>query len=187
MGNIINVKQPEFNLRSRLNELDYDKIPYEKMPLGSIVQIQQATQNNTNTQSGTGTLDTDLTLDFYPKFANSAIHIEFNGWIWAKLIASNNDLQGGFAIKRNIPYADGTVSTQVTDLNRNFRRCEESSVSYTDLGVMQNIHNIDYPNTTHKIQYVFQLYITATSHFIQLNNNWTGSTTAKLTAMEIKQ
>ena len=187
MASFLRVRQPEFNLRSRLNELDYDKIPYEKMPLGSIVQIQQATQNNTNTQSGTGTLDTDLTLDFYPKFANSAIHIEFNGWIWAKLIASNNDLQGGFAIKRNIPYADGTVSTQVTDLNRNFRRCEESSVSYTDLGVMQNIHNIDYPNTTHKIQYVFQLYITATSHFIQLNNNWTGSTTAKLTAMEIKQ
>ena len=40
MGSIINVKQPEFNLRSRLNELDYDTIPYEKMPLGSVLQVQ---------------------------------------------------------------------------------------------------------------------------------------------------
>ena len=86
----IRVEKPAFNLRSKLNELDYAHIPYEKMPSGSIIQVKQATQNNTNTQSGVGTLDTDLTLDFYPKFANSAIHIEFNGWIWAKLISSNN-------------------------------------------------------------------------------------------------
>ena len=184
---VLRVRQSGFNLRSKLNELDYDKIPYEKMPLGSIIQIKQATQNNTNTQSGVGTLDTDLTLDFYPKFANSAIHIEFNGWIWANLISTNNDLQGGFAIKRNIPYDTGTVSTQVTDLNRTFRRAEPSNVGAMDLGVMQNIHNIDYPNTTHKITYIFQLYVIGGSHLMQLNNNWTGNTTAKLIAMEIRQ
>ena len=184
----VRIEKPAFNLRSKLNDLDFGVVPLEKMPAGSIIQIQESTQNNTNTQSGVGTTNTDLTLDFWPRFASSKIHIEFNGWIYAKLIASNNDLQGGIAIKRDITYANNTTqSTQVTDLNRTFRRCEETNVSYTDLGVMQNIHAIDTPNTIRKITYVFQLYISASSHFIQLNNNWTGSTTAKLTAMEIKQ
>jgi len=35
---VLRVRQPGFNLRSKLNELDYDKIPYEKIPQGSIVQ-----------------------------------------------------------------------------------------------------------------------------------------------------
>ena len=184
----VRIEKPAFNLRSKLNDLDFGVVPLEKMPAGSIIQIQESTQNNTNTQSGVGTLDTDLTLDFWPRFASSKIHIEFNGWIWAKLISTNNDLQGGFAIKRNITYANNTTqSTQVTDLNRTFRRADASNVSYMDFGTMQNIYAIDTPNTIHKITYVFQLYVISNSHFMQLNNSWTGDTTAKLTAMEIKQ
>ena len=55
MGSIINVKQPAFNLRSRLNELDYDTIPYEKMPLGSVLQVQH---NYVTAQTVFGTTNT---------------------------------------------------------------------------------------------------------------------------------
>ena len=36
------ISKPEFNLREKLNELDYSRVPYEKMPAGSIIQIHQA-------------------------------------------------------------------------------------------------------------------------------------------------
>ena len=36
----IRVSKPEFNLREKLTELDYSRVPYEKMPAGSIIQIK---------------------------------------------------------------------------------------------------------------------------------------------------
>ena len=37
----VRISKPEFNLREKLNELDYSRVPYEKMPAGSIIQIHQ--------------------------------------------------------------------------------------------------------------------------------------------------
>ena len=38
----VRISKPEFNLREKLSELDYSRVPYEKMPAGSIIQIHQA-------------------------------------------------------------------------------------------------------------------------------------------------
>ena len=38
----VRVTKPEFNLREKLSELDYSRVPYEKMPAGSIIQIKHA-------------------------------------------------------------------------------------------------------------------------------------------------
>ena len=35
---VVRVERPEFNLRSKLNEVDFSKLPYEKFPIGSVVQ-----------------------------------------------------------------------------------------------------------------------------------------------------
>ena len=35
---VVRVEKPEFNLRSKLNEVDFSKLPYEKFPIGSVVQ-----------------------------------------------------------------------------------------------------------------------------------------------------
>ena len=35
---VIRVEKPEFNLRSKLNEIDFSKLPYEKFPIGRVVQ-----------------------------------------------------------------------------------------------------------------------------------------------------
>jgi hypothetical protein len=37
----VKVTQPSINLREKISELDYDRIPYEKMPAGSIIGVQQ--------------------------------------------------------------------------------------------------------------------------------------------------
>ena len=37
----VRISKPEFNLRDKLSELDYSRVPYEKMPAGSIIQFKQ--------------------------------------------------------------------------------------------------------------------------------------------------
>ena len=40
---LVRVEKDKFNLRSKLNELDYGHVPYEKMPAGSIIQAASTT------------------------------------------------------------------------------------------------------------------------------------------------
>ena len=82
MGSIINVKQPEFNLRSRLNELDYDTIPYEKMPLGSVLQVQH-NYVTAQTVFGATTSATEVFgIDISPKSRTSSflvsVHVSYS-------------------------------------------------------------------------------------------------------------
>ena len=35
---VVKITKPEFNLREKLTELDYDRVPFQKMPAGSVVQ-----------------------------------------------------------------------------------------------------------------------------------------------------
>ena len=36
----VRVSKPEFNLREKITELDYDRVPIQKMPAGSVVQVK---------------------------------------------------------------------------------------------------------------------------------------------------
>ena len=50
----INVTKEPINLREKLNELDFDKVPFQKMPAGSVLQVVSAfTGIGANTTSGT--------------------------------------------------------------------------------------------------------------------------------------
>jgi len=81
MGSIINVKQPAFNLRSRLNELDYDKIPYEKMPSGTVIQhvYNQTRANGHMSTTSTSFADLSYSVSITPHFSNSIMLIEWSG------------------------------------------------------------------------------------------------------------
>ena len=69
------VSKPEFNLRDKLNELD-GKVPYEKMPSGSIIQVayaQTKTQQSSTSQSFINA--TNMFVDISPRFSTSQIII----------------------------------------------------------------------------------------------------------------
>jgi len=79
MASFLRVRQPEFNLRSRLNELDYDRIPYEKMPLGTVIQhvYDTGTGSHFTTTSGSWT-NLNWSVSITPHFANSLMLIELS-------------------------------------------------------------------------------------------------------------
>ena len=77
----INAHKPEFNLREKLNRLDTARVPYEKMPSGSVIQTQFAyyrvggTNNEFETTSSTFQQSPFL-VKISPKFADSTIKFE---------------------------------------------------------------------------------------------------------------
>ena len=75
----VRITKPEFNLRDTISELNYDKIPYHKMPQGSIIQLVSGeTEYRTATSSSSYTA-TDMYATITPRFRSSKIFITLGG------------------------------------------------------------------------------------------------------------
>ena len=74
----VRITKPAFNLREKLSELDYSRVPYEKMPAGSVIQVKSLEYDDifSSSHSGNQYVDvTDFNLDISPRFSNSKILI----------------------------------------------------------------------------------------------------------------
>ena len=69
----VRISKPEFNLREKLNELDYSRVPYEKMPAGSIIQIHQVQRATQLTLTALGDI---LETTFTPFKSDSRMIID---------------------------------------------------------------------------------------------------------------
>ena len=76
---VVRVEKPAFNLRSKLNDLDYGVVPLEKMPAGSIIQYNYVTGTGQHftTTSGSWT-DLSWSVSISPRFDNSLILVELS-------------------------------------------------------------------------------------------------------------
>ena len=78
---VVRVTKPEFNLREKISELDYSRVPYEKMPAGSIIQTNytrfdySGTNNEFETTSSSYQASNFL-VNISPKFSSSIIKIQ---------------------------------------------------------------------------------------------------------------
>ena len=75
----VRVNKPPLNIREKLSELDYAHVPYEKMPLGSIIQVSSFNIPAEVTFSSQSFV-TGYTHQFKPKNSNSVLVHHF----WAK-------------------------------------------------------------------------------------------------------
>ena len=75
------VTKEEFNLRSKLNELNFSTVPYEKMPPGSVIQhsYNQTRANGHMTTTSTSFADMSYSVSITPHFSNSLLLIEWQG------------------------------------------------------------------------------------------------------------
>tara|TARA_B100001057_G_scaffold248732_1_gene248949 strand:+ start:1560 stop:2072 length:513 start_codon:yes stop_codon:yes gene_type:complete len=71
----IKVSKSEFNLRDKLNELD-GKVPYEKMPSGSVIQVAYAETRTQQHASSNSYVDAaNMFVDISPRFSSSKMLI----------------------------------------------------------------------------------------------------------------
>ena len=178
----ITVDKPEFNLRETLTRLDTERIPYEKMPVGSVIQVQQhhlygSGQVNTTSSSYQ---DSGLFIDFHPKFANSRLLVtcEFNA-------QSGNQSNSGcvWAVFREI---DGTATSSSVNLLGNSSTQKNISYhspsGYIHEGTSLTIE--DKPKTIKKVQYRLFFLSHNGSASVGVAKDWGG---AHFTVMEVRE
>ena len=171
---IVRVSKPEFNLREKISELDYSRLPYEKIPVGSVVQVRkdQLYGNGQVNTTSNSYQDSGLFIDFYPKFASSRLIIElqFNASTGS---ASASGIE--WTVYRQI---DGTATSSSfnvmgsSELGRNI--AYTSPAGYMHESGASTILD-DKPQTIEKVQYrlFFRSHNGSTS--VGVARNWGGA------------
>jgi hypothetical protein len=65
--------KPAFNVREKLKEIDYGKVPYHKMPAGSVIQYASISTGTSVSTTSTSYVDTGIDILFSPKLASSKV------------------------------------------------------------------------------------------------------------------
>ena len=73
----VRANKPAFNVREKLKSLDYDHIPYEKMPRGSVIQYVTKAYHSTSGTTLTTYQASGKKITIYPKYADSQIIVKF--------------------------------------------------------------------------------------------------------------
>ena len=162
----VRIEKPTFNLRSKLNDLDYGVVPLEKMPPGSIIQVRQssfsthATFNNSSFSAISG-----FTLDISPRFSSSKILITLNLLL---------EIRSNSIVPIELTRGGSSIFTNEGGLRAN----ESANGGYTTFSYL------DSPQSTSKLTYGVQ---TRTSNGDYAFNNYIGAGPANsyLTAMEV--
>lgn len=93
----VNITKPAINLREKLSELDFAKLPFQKMPAGSVVQVVTTNQlgNNVSAIAADGSTITETTA-----YNNSSLPPLIQTTITPKLNSSHFlvSLTGRFSI-----------------------------------------------------------------------------------------
>ena len=163
------VQKPEFSLREKLSELEFARLPYEKMPAGSIIQLVAGeTDYRTATNSGTYQ-PTDMFATIRPRFLSSKIFITLGG-------DANNNGSGNFMYMTYYRSIDGGAFSNLATNGRN-----DSNSSTTNRGMAMHsghtsrIHTcvampfLDSPNTTAPVTY--KVYIRSEAGTVEFPAN----------------
>ena len=178
----INLHKPEFNLRETLTRLDTERVPYEKMPVGSVIQVQQHHLYGSGqvTTTSSSFQDSGLFIDFHPKFANSRLLVTcaFNAQSGN---ASNSGIR--WTIYRNITSPATSSSENVLgNSGSNMTISYHSQSGYIHEGTSLTIE--DKPKTIKKVQYRLFFRSHNGTGNVGVARDWGG---AHFTVMEVRE
>ena len=178
----VRITKPEFNLREKLTELDYSRVPYEKMPAGSIIQTNHerydvgGTSNEFETTSSTYQ-QSNFLVKISPKFSNSiikfeaAINIKQNDGSSYVRVALYKDIDGG---GYNY-FTGGTEGHGFISFRNN---------SATTVWDHVNLTAFDRPQTIKEVTYRLYVSNSSGSQNVRIGEN---SADEYVSAMEIRQ
>ena len=193
----VRITKPEFNLREKLTELDYSRVPYEKMPAGSIIQVKSLEYDDifTSSHSGTQYVDvTDFNLDFSPRFNTSKVLITA---AVAGGLNSNYGYNFRFRVVKTPSGIDGQTDqaigippTGAYAMTGGYNLYNADASTPYIFGMNKTF--MDSPNTTSTINYRIQVSHSHSSSgaIVYVNRRGSGSAwtaISSLTLMEVKE
>ena len=148
---VIRVEKPEFNLRSKLNEVDFSKLAYEKFPIGSVVQTVVNYPENTVVvkahQPGSSnvfveTPDGQYRTTIHPMFENSLLLLDLTFLFGG----NNNSSISGFKFMQS---EVATSFSNASDLPNNASYAGGGSRQFTHGSSRQKDHDGNDRHTMH--------------------------------------
>ncbi len=174
---IIRAEKPAFNLRSKLSELDYSRVPYQKMPSGSIIQVVDHQDDSHPSKTGSSyTTISGCTFYVTPKFESSKI---FVSWDFG---TEQNGVINGLAFKVN-----RTVNGTTTKLKEQDQFSYPTQSGWGNGAGGVNITYVDTPYTTSKITYYLEWAIEGGGTFYINYDDGATKDGIQAQAMEIRQ
>ena len=188
----VRITKPKFNLREKLSELDYSRVPYEKMPAGSIIQVKQKVITGTYSESVPpsnsgpyGNIVDSETIS--PRFSTSKILIMLN-----LNVGASNDGNLSVTLHRNgdiISDAIGASSSPKTSVTAT----DFTSSTARQTQIISNF--LDSPASTSVQTYAFKFSVAENGNmtcYLNRDNNFGGSTHTQkpistITLMEVSQ
>lgn len=170
----IKVTKPEINLIEKLNDLDFDRVPFQKMPAGSVLQVVKSnirTSASSITSSTPTEINTDYRVTISPRDTSSKIVLMFFGHI-----NIDSSAHGAFSFYRDI---NGGGYSKINDGSgvEAFRNKGSTTRQQTATLIWH-----DAPLTTEKCTYTMYFWRNAGGGNVQVNDNGMGSF---MMAMEI--
>ena len=109
----IKVSKPEINIREKLTELDFDKVPFQKMPAGSVLQVAQKTDVGAYGTSNTTATALGTYVDITPLRSNSKILIQVASTPYAAGTAHFWIYKDGAALSGRFQAGNTTTGTTI--------------------------------------------------------------------------
>ena len=195
------ITKPAFNFREKLTELDYAKIPYEKMPSGSVIQVKQNYHIGQAVYGATNTSTELFGINIFPRLATSSFLVRAHVSYSHSYLGSDNADQGDIFLflRRNKSTYIGANS----NLTRSFGYTNNEAWYKTDVPFSNDAvqHSWGYDTMAQDIEYLdrvsspdgtghlrYSVYMMCQNNF-ELNRaqqNATNGATSFITVMEIK-
>ena len=168
----VRITKPEFNLRDKLSELDFFKLPYHKIPDGSVCQrvFHYAPASGTAENETTSTNFQDASFYqpyFTPRFIDSAIMIEFT----TNIKRNKNDARYHTLRLVRVNPDSTTVNIEYDGNGLFFEGAFGASHGGESVYSHVFIREIDTPYTTDRIQYKLQQKSSNTDTTMRLGEN----------------
>ena len=145
----VRISKPEFNLREKLTELDFDRVPYQKMPAGSVIQVRNniiTSASNNNTASN-NFWNTSVSVAIAPTRSDSKILI--SGHVCCSVAGPQYNI--GVGIYRDGSIIDGARGDAASNRSRvlasgamNHSENQMESIPFNYMDTADNINSRTY-------------------------------------------
>ena len=178
----LRITKPAFNLRAKLNELDYPRVPLQKTHSGAILQVKYthipASGSSGYNSNSTSYNDTGHDVLITPQFASSKILVSLG----VQIYATNSGHHSYVGIVRDDNAGSGLHDSNLDVLFHASTLWESSGP-----GQANNISMsyLDSPNTTLQVKYSIYIKSDNSSNTVHINgSSWSD---CYIMAMEVRQ
>lgn len=181
----VKIEKSEIDIRDKLTSLDYNTVPYHKMPAGSVIQTVSETYNTRISTGSTSFVSTGFYVEISPKFKNSKIFVSIS------TSGNNNNTVGHdmfYTLFRITSNGTSTTSLNLGHATYGFaglRTNAAASGTNNRLEVPISMNYFDDVNSTNTIKYEIWFRSESTSSSVEIPM-LVGCITS-VTAQEIKQ